>query len=280
MQFSSNRDGALKGTINAQPAALEVSTSSLSPGDHRISFSATDSGGLTSTQSILVTVAEPLHYAAKFLCGKPPEGAAAAGIYFTAINVHNPLNAPISFQKRFSVARAEQTQGDLTRFLTAKLDPHGSFRIECLEIFRTTDKTASFLEGFVILRSPHLLDVVAVYSAADRSGFVKTLEVETVKGQRLPIKLPDLVPEATCDLSITIRNLGEAEAGPSTTTVELGSRKFNLDTPTVSPGAAVVIPLTAPLLSKDFELGVTVDSEDKIPESAEINNVQLIRCVG
>jgi len=54
--FTSNRDGVLGGTISNLPKGLAIRTSGLSAGVHTVTFKATDSGGLTATRSITVTV--------------------------------------------------------------------------------------------------------------------------------------------------------------------------------------------------------------------------------
>lgn len=54
--FTSNRDGILTGSTINFPKGLTLFTNDLSPGNHIITFSATDSGGLTASTSINVTV--------------------------------------------------------------------------------------------------------------------------------------------------------------------------------------------------------------------------------
>jgi CARDB protein len=280
MRFSSDRDGPLSGVFNAQPMSLEVSTDTLSPGLHRISFSATDSGGLTSTASITVTVTNRLRYAAKFICGKAPEESAARGAYFTAVNVHNPSDGPVSFQKRFTVGQAEQKPGSLTPFRPAQLDAGRAFRVECPEVLRTVGTSESFLEGFVVLESPDPLNVVAVYSAAGQSGFVETLHVQSVAGSRLAVKIPDLVVESGCDLKVRVRNVGAGDAPASTTKLDTGRQVFNLPTPAIPAGGVAVLPPVNAQVSGDFGFTVTADSEGRVVESSETNNVAVVNCIG
>ncbi len=54
--FVSDRDGVLTGTVGAFAHGLTLFTNQLSPGEHTITFSATDSGGLTDSASIAITV--------------------------------------------------------------------------------------------------------------------------------------------------------------------------------------------------------------------------------
>ena len=280
MAFSLDRDGPLDGTVNAQPTSLEVSTDALSPGVHHVTFSATDSGGLTSSTSIVVTVADPLRYAAKFVCGKAPKESAALGSYFTAINVHNPSGGSISFRKSFTVARSEQKPGPLTRVRPAQLDAGRAFRVECPEVLRTVGTGEDFLEGFMIVEAPDPLNVVAVYSAAGPSGFVETLEVQPVTGTRVPSKLPDLVVEAGCDLSVRVRNVGPGDAPASTTRLAIGREVFHLPTPSVKAGGVATLAPVRARPSGDYRFTVAVDEQGRVVESSETNNLVTVVCIG
>jgi hypothetical protein len=279
MLFTSNRDGPLSGAINAQARSLEVSTNALTPGAHEVTFRATDSGGLSSTAAVRVTVAGSLRYAAKFLCGKPPGDSAARGTYFTAVNVLNPSDATVAFRKRFSLGLAEQKPGVLTDFEAARLEPRRAFRVECEEIMRVTG-SEGFAEGFVIIETPEALNVVAVYSAAGANGSVETLDVETVGGIRVAMRLPDLVVEGLCDLSVRVRNIGAASAGPSVTKVEIDGRTVNLQTPPIDAGGVVTIPVTGARPSGDFGMRVTADTDRQVVESSETNNIATVTCIG
>lgn len=280
MGFASDRDGPLSGVVNAQPMSLELTTDALSQGSHRVSFSATDSGGLTSSTSIAVTVASLLRYAAKFVCGKAPDDSAARGSYFTSINVHNPSDGAISFRKRISVGLAEQKPGPLTRHQPAQLDPARAFRVECPEILRTVGAAESFLEGFLIIETPDPLNVVAVYSAAGQSGFVETLHVLPVAGSRTVVKLPDLVVEGGCDLSVRVRNVGAGDAPASTTKLAVDGQVFKLPTPPIQAGGVAALPPVNAQHSGDFGFALTADSEGRVVESSEANNVTVVNCIG
>jgi hypothetical protein len=56
MIFRSNRDGILEGWSNHSARRISIYNNTLSPGNHTITFSATDSGGLTASRSISITV--------------------------------------------------------------------------------------------------------------------------------------------------------------------------------------------------------------------------------
>ena len=279
MSFVSDRDGPLTGTVNAKPLSLEITSSTLSAGVHHVTFAATDSGGLTSNASITVTVADPLHYAAKFVCGKPDESA-APGRYFTTVNVENPSSGGVSFRKRFTAGLAEQKPGPISKYFSAQLDGGRAFRVECPEIFEALGVTDSFVEGFLVFESPDPLNIVAVYSAAGQSGFVETLDVQPVAGIRLPVKLPDLVAEAGCDLVVRVKNIGAADAPPSTTKVAVGEQVVNLPTPAIPAGGFVVLPPVGASHGGDFGFAVTADAGGQVAESSETNNVTVVNCIG
>lgn len=106
-------------------------------------------------------------YAAKFLCGSGSgAGIVAPGTYFTSINVHNPNEVEkVNFCKKFVIAPANEQQGGpiSDRFPTA-LAADEAYEIECADILRPFGRKAA--KGFVVLLSPAVLDVVAVYTAA------------------------------------------------------------------------------------------------------------------
>lgn len=279
LQFTSSRDGPLTGTANPQATSLEISTDALSPGAHQISFRAIDSGGLGGTATIRVTVAGSLQYAAKFVCGKPYAEGAGQGTYFTAVNVLNPSESVVTFKKRFSVGLAEQVPGVLTEFEHARLEGRRTFRVECEEILRATGGK-DFAEGFLLLESPEALQVVAVYSAAGAGGGLSTVDVETIAGTRLAVRLPDLIVEPLCDRSVRVRNIGTAAAGSSVTRVELEGRTVDVATPPVDAAGAVTLPVPVNPPSGDFGMKGTADANRQVVESSEANNVATISCIG
>ncbi len=280
MHFDSDRDGPLTGVVDPKPLSLEITSSALSAGVHHVTFSATDSGGLTSSTSITVTVADQLRYAAKFVCGKAPDDSAARGIYFTTINVQNPSDGAVSFRKQFTAGLAEQKPGPISKLISAHLDGRRAFRVECPEIVRTLETTDSYVEGFLMFESPDPLNIVAVYSASGDSGFVQTMHVQPVAGIRLPLKLPDLVAEAGCDLTIRVKNVGTADAPPSTTKLVSGDQVLNLPTPAVPAGGVVVLPPVSVSHGGDFGFALTADAGSQVAESSETNNVTIVNCIG
>lgn len=117
-------------------------------------------------------------YAVKFVCGTPQVPVVAPGEYFTAINVHNPSERPVSFVKKIAIALPGEKAGRVSRFFEAQLKSDEALEIDCPDILRHADQQG-FLKGFVVLETPSELDVVAVYTAGHPQ--VETLELERVQ---------------------------------------------------------------------------------------------------
>lgn len=125
-------------------------------------------------------------YAVKFVCGKSDGLILAPGQYFTAINVHNPNESTAVFRKKFAIALPGERPGRVSPFFDAKLGPYEAFEIDCIDIHRHTDTgRGEFVKGFAVIESPVELDIVAVYTAADRTKFVQTLHTERVPARRM-----------------------------------------------------------------------------------------------
>ena len=235
-------------------------------------------------------------YAVKFVCGKPEAVMVARGLYFTAINVHNPAMKGIEFRKKFAVALPGQKPGKVSKWYPAKLGPDEAFDVECREIFERSGMSG-FATGFVVFESRTELDVVAVYTAAGSTGGVETMDVETVKGRRIgedtPGGLPDLIPvpdaagsfcrRKDSKLVVTVRNQGAGPAGPSTTRVDFGG--FGVQdqpTPALAPGASVDVVFDIPLgcFDPDCDFRIVVDVGGAVTESNEANNFASGTCLG
>jgi hypothetical protein len=178
----------------------------------------------------------------------------APGIYFTAINIHNPTYREIGFRKKIAIALPGERPGPVSRPFRARLGPDEALEIDCPDIrshvapeYSQTD----FLKGFVVIESDVELDVVAVYTASAADGQVETLHIERVPPRRQEVELPDLVPVpdaraevgfSRCDqgiLTVTVLNQGASGAGPSITEVNfLAYGKVSLPTPPLGPGAS------------------------------------------
>ena len=123
-------------------------------------------------------------YAVKFVCGKSAGEVVAPGVYFTAVNVHNPTYKTIQFRVKVAVALPGLKPGPVSKFFDAKLGPDQALEIDCRDIFEHAETKADFLKGFVVIESEVELDVVAVYTAAGREGQVETLHTERVSPRR------------------------------------------------------------------------------------------------
>lgn len=127
-------------------------------------------------------------YAVKFVCGKSPGEVVAPGVYFTAINVHNPTSRGFGFRKKFVIAPPLEKPGPPPKVAGAELGPDQAFEIDCQDILKHLvvgeQPTPAFAKGFVVIESGAELDVVAVYTAAGASGQVETLHMERVQPRR------------------------------------------------------------------------------------------------
>jgi hypothetical protein len=236
----------------------------------------------------------PFQYAAKFLCGKPGAGELAPGVYFTAINVHNPSEHGVRFRKKIAVAGRREKPGPVSRFFDAKLGPDQALEIDCPDIRKHAGVDEKFLKGFVVLESEAELDVVAVYTAAGDDGQVETLDVERVPARRAQAGLPDLIPLADAktgfckgddqgNLIVTVKNQGSADAGASTTTVVFArGGTFSQPTPPIPAGGTVNLffPIPAACFDPDCSFRIIVDSGNQVTESNEGNNTASGTCLG
>ena len=130
-------------------------------------------------------------YAAKFVCGTSDGKILAPGIYFTAVNVHNPTYKEINFRVKVAVALPGLQAGPVSEFRDAKLGPDEALEIDCPDIFSPnifqfpTRKRPRFMKGFVVIESPVELDVVAVYTAANTKKQVESLHMERVPARQV-----------------------------------------------------------------------------------------------
>jgi hypothetical protein len=149
---------------------------------------------------------EIFQYAAKFVCGKSPGEVVAPGVYFTAVNVHNPTYRTVDLRVKVALALPGLKPGAVSKFYDAKLGPDEALEIDCPDIFNPEifkfrePMQADFLKGFVVIESEVELDVVAVYTAAGREKQVETLHTERVparRGKRLREVCVDFEPPLT-----------------------------------------------------------------------------------
>ena len=233
-------------------------------------------------------------YAAKFVCGKPGADELAPGVYYTAINVHNPTERDVKLRKKIAIAGAREKPGPVSEFFDARLGPDEALEIDCPDIREHARAGDEFLKGFVVLQSEVELDVVGVYTAAGDDGQVETIDVERVPPRRARAGLPDLIPlpdpetgfcrrDERGDLIVTVKNQGSADAGASTTTVHFApGGVFSQPTPPIAAGAAVdlLFPIPAGCFSPDCNFQIVVDSAQQVTESDETNNIATGACLG
>ena len=128
----------------------------------------------------------PAEYAVKVVCGAPDRPAVAAGVYYTAINVHNP-GVNTKFQFKIALTLPGIAPGPVSQFFPAALNGDQALEIDCTDIARRAPPIHSrFFKGFVVIQSPAELDVVGVYTATNSAdGRVVTLEIERVPVRRV-----------------------------------------------------------------------------------------------
>jgi hypothetical protein len=231
-------------------------------------------------------------YAVKVVLGKSEGEVTAPGEYWTAINVHNPTYMTVQFRKKIAIGLPGEQAGPVSRFFEAKLGADEALEIDRRDIFQHVGSDR-FLKGFVVIESPMELDVVAVYTAAGREGFVETLHTERVMPRRIEVGLPDLVPVPDAQgsfckredltLIVTVRNQGSTGAGPSTTRVDFGAHgAIDLLTPALAAGAAVDLkfPIPPGCFDPNCEFRIIVDVTNVVVESDEGNNFASGVCLG
>jgi hypothetical protein len=134
-----------------------------------------------------------LQYSAKFLCGAMEEkrrhhdddrrregNQLAEGRYYTAINIHNPTDRPTVLRIKFASASDNGKPGPISRFVEIRLGADEVVSLDCSQIFKLLDTKYDFIDGFAVVETDVELDVVAVYTAAEEHGGVKTLHTERV----------------------------------------------------------------------------------------------------
>jgi hypothetical protein len=117
-------------------------------------------------------------YTVKYLCGEGDNVILAKGLYFTAINIHNPydfLQRPVCW-KVVSPA-PDGTPTPPGPWQMAELPPDWGMEINCRSIGQFTGGIPT---GFVVIRSPNELDVVAVYTVERPDQSAIQLRIETI----------------------------------------------------------------------------------------------------
>jgi hypothetical protein len=163
--------------------------------------------------------AQALSYAVKFACGTlGTDAESVRGVYVTSIQVHNPHHFAVQFRKKAVLAFPDRSanRGQFASFLDDSLGPDEAFAIDCDDVRALLGDAddPTHITGFVVLEVPDTsvqeasvpgaevgdepflpaVDVVAQYTARDRSGGVSSLEIEQVSGK--PVFVPRFTANA------------------------------------------------------------------------------------
>lgn len=120
-----------------------------------------------------------VQYAAKVMCGKSNRPGVAPGVYYTAVNIHNPGRDSVLFRYKFALTGLNQQPGPITPWFPSHLLYDQAIEIEC------TDSLArlghGFAKGFLVIETTRdELDVVAVYTVLGSQKTVQALALERV----------------------------------------------------------------------------------------------------
>lgn len=133
-------------------------------------------------------------YAVKVVCGRMGGAGSLTpvinGFYATAVNIHNPAPVPTLFWRKVAIA-PPGVPGRITGFRPMVLQRDQAVEIDCRQIFLQAQQAGippgPFLKGFLVIRSPRQLDVVAVYTAGPSNGQgVSSIHTERVPPRRVP----------------------------------------------------------------------------------------------
>lgn len=124
-------------------------------------------------------------YAVKIVCTAHIPGTSQTsdgllpGVYETAVNIHNPHDKDVKIRKKVA------NPGHISKFLTSGIKPDGVERFVCQNIQDFGTTFIHGFEGFLVIESPHSLDVTAVYTAGASGGGVASIAVEQIKERKL-----------------------------------------------------------------------------------------------
>jgi hypothetical protein len=163
----------------------------------RISFTIAAVAGLAVPLAVPAPAAAQsggrLEYAVKFVCGanfsRPGalSPAAAAGNYFTAINIHNPgVEAPLVYKV---VLAPSGRPGRPTSIVSPfRLGNDDAVDFDCTHIAAQLRAAGTpppqFYTGFFVIQSQTEFDVVAVYTASSQNGPIDAMAMERVPVRR------------------------------------------------------------------------------------------------
>jgi hypothetical protein len=111
-------------------------------------------------------------YAVKFICGtitpRDQNAPVLPGNYETAINVLNPGDRDVEIHKRAIVTlRQGADRGPVGDEQPDTLLSNNGFELDCVDVRQLLQghQIGPFIKGFVVIRSPAILSVVAVYTS-------------------------------------------------------------------------------------------------------------------
>lgn len=150
--------------------------------------------------------ASEFQYAVKIVCGEIeecrqtyPNPPVAPGLYFTAINIHNPAKCQTAhFRWKVAVANPGEP-GPVTPYQrTPVLEPDRALEIDCEQIMRALtpqqwqsppqSPPPKFVKGYVVIESDVELDVVAVYTGTQGNHWpLNAFHTERVQPRCVPV---------------------------------------------------------------------------------------------
>ncbi|MGH7566338.1 MAG: hypothetical protein ACREK2_05870 [Gemmatimonadota bacterium] len=133
-------------------------------------------------------------YAAKVVCGIQADQqhiGLARGVYSTTINIRNASTEPTTFASELALAYppGDQGPGEVLQMSEERLLPGHAVLTDCEDLRRRLFKgrlPAPYIEGFLVIRGRSGLDVIGVYTAADLSENVRSVDVETIPERPVP----------------------------------------------------------------------------------------------
>jgi hypothetical protein len=135
-------------------------------------------------------------YAVKVVCGEVKEGCpgeshppVAPGLYFTAVNIHNPSKCRAArFRWKVAVAGVREAGPVSVYQRTLPLQPGQAVEIDCPQIQGAFNPSPPFVKGYVVLESDTELDVVAVYSGTQGANWpLNSFHTERVQARCVPV---------------------------------------------------------------------------------------------
>ncbi len=260
-------------------------------------------------------------YAAKMLCGVQKgeqRHGVVPGEYATSVNLYNPNGDPVDFLKELALTYPPEKEaaGDVMAIARERLQPGEALAVDCEDI-RTEvfpdGYPASYIEGFIVVRSEQALKVTALYTSAEpgdgkgaeRPSSQRGLDVEQIPAFTIrPGRRPDLKPVDRADpdhgaycvlddtndrpvLTVTILNQGHADAMASVVQLSLLRQNgtvlevVSAPTPALAMSQEVQVDLEISsrwLVEGNNPFRIHADVHDILVEENEVNNLAFGVC--